>query len=247
MRYLLAGICILISYQMALSQIKVDKLEQSIKNDISTNKVGRNDLKGFIDLQKIYNDRDRIAIEANAIYASNFQRMGEGAYKFAIAAYSNKMLDVLNYEFARIINVDRDFDRIRLDIQLKINLVLDLKSGQTNRGVWVGLDCLFRNTIPATILREQLSRKVPELPATDFKRNHITPEIEFLGGNVGEFLEFLKINDFSTKPYSKAHFILLDMFAGFDLAAQDNIQHLEQDIERIRKVSLPVFRVPEIR
>ena len=248
MRFIVAAIVVLITNQISYAQIKVDKLEQSIKNDISTNKIGRNDLKGFIELQKIKNDRERLAIEASAIHASNYQKMGEGAYKFAIAAYSNQMLEILKYEFKRIILIEKEFDRIRLNHELKINLALDLKSGKTNKGTWIGLDHIFKFMIPSTILEKELFKEVPKIPSNNFIYNvKKDKDLEFPGGNLGEFLEFLKENDCSTKPYSKAHLILLNLFSNLDTIANKNIEYVSNDIEKIRKTALPVFKVPEAK
>lgn len=241
-------VSLLVVSQVSAQISRIDKLEQSIKQD-SSFRVGRHDFKGFVELRKVENDTERVRIEAESAYYSNIQKLGEGKYKLALAAYADQMLEVLKHEYRRVVIQEKEADRQALEIELKINLTLDLKRGITNKGVFIGLDYLFTYVIPSSIVAEQMTKKIENLGLENFMSNKERKDQikSFNGGSLGQLMLFVKDNDYSFAPWSEGHIIILKMFDGFDKAAYTRIAQLEDHMDKIRKGTLPVWQLPQVK
>jgi hypothetical protein len=93
-----------------------------------------------------------------------------------------------------------------------------------------------------------MSMDVEEITRDDFFANDGHSEVRgFAGGNMGQLLWFIRSNHVSMRPWSKAHFAVLEMMARITTAAEERIAQYNKYMEMIRRGTLPIWSAPTIQ
>ncbi len=122
-----------------------------------------------------------------------------------------------------------------------------INNGRTSVGIFRALKMIFSKYIPPGMLVEVMQFDVGSFPKEHFLRNSMTKDplgSGFGGGNFGQYLRFLELNDVSVEPWSEAHFEIL---AGFDRIGSKVSELMKAQLElmaALKKGTLDLWEVP---
>lgn len=123
-----------------------------------------------------------------------------------------------------------------------------LANGKTDAFVFRALKTLFAQVIPPEVLVSTMSHAADAYPESQFIANRKTDPLKaFAGGNVGQLLRFLEVNNFSLEPWSAAHLNLLSGLAKLGTAATEKVAKTREYMEGIRKGTFSIWSPPGMK